>query len=36
LKLFINFAKKREAEKVQKLFKNYNFNVTLKEVKIKG
>jgi len=36
LKLFINFAKKREAEKVQKLFEDYNFNVTLKEVKIKG
>ena len=36
LKLFINFDKKSQANKIQKLFRNYNFNVKLKEVKIKG
>ena len=36
LKLFINFDKKSQAEKIKRLFKNYNFNVQLKEVKIKG
>jgi len=36
LKLFINFDKKSEALKIKKLFKNYNFDVKLQEVKIKG
>ena len=36
LQLFINFDKKSQAKKIQLLFKNYNFNVQLKEVKIKG
>ena len=36
LKLFINFDKKAQAIKIQKLFKQYNFNVRLKKVTIKG
>jgi hypothetical protein len=36
LKLFINFDKKNQAIRIKRLFKNYNFNVQLKEVKIKG
>jgi hypothetical protein len=32
LKLFINFDKKSQARKIKKLFKNYDFNVELKEV----
>jgi len=36
LKLFINFDKKSQAIKIKRLFKNYNFNVKLQEVKIKG
>jgi len=36
LKLFINFDKKSQAVKIKRLFKNYNFNVQLKELKIKG
>jgi len=34
LKLFINFDKKEQAEKIVKMFKNYNFNVKLKKLKI--
>jgi len=36
LKLFINFDKKKDALKIKQLFKNYNFNVKLQQVKIKG
>jgi len=36
LKLFINFDKKREAIKIQKLFDSYDFKVKLKKVEIKG
>ena len=36
LKLFVNFDKKAQAIKIQKLFKQYNFNVRLKKVTIKG
>jgi hypothetical protein len=35
LKLFINFDKKSQANRIIKLFKSYNFNVKLKEIKIK-
>ena len=34
LKLFINFDKKEQAEKIMKIFKSYNFNVKLKKLKI--
>jgi len=35
LKLFINFDKKSQANKIIELFKSYNFNVKLKEIKLK-
>jgi len=35
LKLFINFDKKSQANKIIELFKSYNFNVRLKEIKLK-
>jgi len=34
LKLFINFDKKRQAIKIMKIFKSYNFNVKLKKLKM--
>jgi hypothetical protein len=35
LKLFINFDKKSQAKRIIELFRSYNFNVKLKEIKIK-
>jgi hypothetical protein len=35
LKLFINFDKKSQANRIIELFKSYNFNVKLKKIKIK-
>jgi len=34
LKLFINFDKKSQAEKILRLFRSYNFDVKLKEIKL--
>ena len=34
LKLFINFDKKRQAQKIIRLFKSYNFDVKLKKIKL--
>jgi hypothetical protein len=34
LKLFINFDKKSQAKKILRLFRSYNFDVRLKEIKL--
>ena len=36
LKLFINFDKKSQAVKIKRFFKDYNLNVRLKRIQIKG